>query len=101
MFPLDGTLCTHDKGGSIKVPESVEAIEGWEWGLEICFAGASRGRMGFGLPGGIDWMHVKYFIQFLKLFYEITVCMFSCIANIFFENLLGLFDHLQQSYDEV
>lgn len=63
---------------------------------------ANRERIGLGLLDSVDWLNIKYFIYFLKLFYEITVRIFGSkyyTVNIYFKELSSLYDPLQQSCD--
>lgn len=47
-----------------------------------------------------DWDNVRYFVKFLKLFYDTTVCISGslyCTANMYFKELSELYYHLQMS----
>lgn len=60
-------------------------------------------RVGLGLPDCYDWTNVKYFMEFLKLFYNITIPISDTqyyTVNIYFKEIALQSLHLRKSCDE-
>lgn len=69
----------------------------------VCIAGARRGKSKAWPLDNFDLTNVRYFMEFFKLFYKITICMSGIqyyTAKIYFEEKSTLSLHLHKSCDE-
>jgi hypothetical protein len=58
-----------------------------------------HGRRGLGPPTLEDWEHIRHFVKFLKLFYEVTVRMSGSnvsTTNVYLEELAKIHSHLDK-----
>jgi hypothetical protein len=56
-----------------------------------------QGRRGLGPPTFDDWKNVRVFLKFLKLFYDVTICLSGPLyvtSNMYFQEICGIQAHL-------
>ncbi|XP_042954557.1 zinc finger BED domain-containing protein RICESLEEPER 2-like [Carya illinoinensis] len=78
-----------------------QRMEVEDGGLRYALMESTGGRRELGAPDAVDWDRVKSFIDFLKLFYDTTMRISGfkyCTANLYFNKLSRIHDHLQQNY---
>ncbi|XP_042945622.1 zinc finger BED domain-containing protein RICESLEEPER 2-like [Carya illinoinensis] len=84
-----------------KYERAFQRMEVEDGDLRYALMESTGGRRGLGAPDAVDWDRVKSFVDFLKLFYD-TIMRISgskyCTANLYFDELLRIHEHLQQSY---
>ncbi|XP_042983370.1 zinc finger BED domain-containing protein RICESLEEPER 2-like [Carya illinoinensis] len=86
-----------------KYERAFQRMEVEDGGLRYALMESTGGRRGLGAPDAVDWDRVKCFVDFLKLFYDTTMRIFGskyCTANLYFDELSRIHDHLQQNYEK-
>jgi hypothetical protein len=64
--------------------------------VSTLFEGGQQ-RRGLGPPTFDDWKNVRVFLKFLKLFYDVTICLSGPLyvtSNMYFQEICGIQAHL-------